>query len=181
MEHLWRSLKMAVHRCFPSNLIELERIYHKEWDTQPKSRCAKLVETYPRTLEAVITAKGGFTKHWMKHEEQLPKNYSHHKCNFLMYFLNLGCTRGILLEGGGEIQEGGVRYSLKVQYASKFAETFCRSVSGRQIILPLTNQNSEQTWMLVMREPQGVQSWQNRVVLVFKEQLKFVCTVGESP
>ncbi|KAF7656322.1 hypothetical protein LDENG_00042630, partial [Lucifuga dentata] len=28
-EHLWRDLKMAVHRCFPSNMMEPERICRK--------------------------------------------------------------------------------------------------------------------------------------------------------
>lgn len=54
---LWRDLKMAVFRCFPSNLIEFERICQEDWEKLPKSRCSKLVETYPRRLEAVIAAK----------------------------------------------------------------------------------------------------------------------------
>uniref|UniRef100_A0A8C4T329 Tc1-like transposase DDE domain-containing protein n=1 Tax=Erpetoichthys calabaricus TaxID=27687 RepID=A0A8C4T329_ERPCA len=30
IEHLWRDLKMAVHRLFPSNLMELERCCKEE-------------------------------------------------------------------------------------------------------------------------------------------------------
>jgi hypothetical protein len=45
-----------------SNLTELERIYRKEWEKLPEYRCAKLVASYPRRLEAVIAAKGASTK-----------------------------------------------------------------------------------------------------------------------
>jgi hypothetical protein len=62
IEHLWRDLKIAVQRRSPSNLTELERIYRVEWEKLPKYRCAKLVASYPRILEAVITAKGPSTK-----------------------------------------------------------------------------------------------------------------------
>ncbi|KAI3352304.1 hypothetical protein L3Q82_005180 [Scortum barcoo] len=36
IEHLWRDLKMAVHRRFPSNLMELERCCKEEWAKLPK-------------------------------------------------------------------------------------------------------------------------------------------------
>ena len=62
IEHLWRDLKIAVQRCFPSNLTELERIC-KEWEKLPKYRCAKLVVSYPRRLKAIIAAKGASTKY----------------------------------------------------------------------------------------------------------------------
>lgn len=63
MEHLWRDLKMAVHRRFPSNLMELERCCKEEWAKLPKDRCAKLVASYSKRLEAVIAAKGASTKY----------------------------------------------------------------------------------------------------------------------
>ena len=56
-EHLWRDLKIAVQRCSPSNLTELERICREEWEKLPKYRCAKLVASYPIRLQAVIAAK----------------------------------------------------------------------------------------------------------------------------
>ena len=34
-----------------------------EWEKLPKYRCAKLVASYPRRLEAVIAAKGASTKY----------------------------------------------------------------------------------------------------------------------
>uniref|UniRef100_A0AAZ3QJ57 Tc1-like transposase DDE domain-containing protein n=1 Tax=Oncorhynchus tshawytscha TaxID=74940 RepID=A0AAZ3QJ57_ONCTS len=66
IEHLWRDLKIAVQRRSPSNFTEIERICREEWEKLPKYRCAKLVASYPRKLEAVITvvaAKGDSTKY----------------------------------------------------------------------------------------------------------------------
>ena len=59
-------MKIAVQRCSPSNLTELEMIYREELEKLPKYRCAKLVVSYPRTLEAVIAAKGSSTKYRVK-------------------------------------------------------------------------------------------------------------------
>ncbi|KAG2460510.1 TC1A transposase, partial [Polypterus senegalus] len=63
IEHLWRDLKMAVHRRFPSNLMELERFCKEEWAKLAKDRCAKLVASYSKRLEAVIADKGTLTKY----------------------------------------------------------------------------------------------------------------------
>ncbi|KAG2465666.1 TCB1 transposase, partial [Polypterus senegalus] len=63
IEHLWRDLKMAVHRRFPSNLMELERCCKGEWAKLAKDKCAKLVASYSKRLEAVIAAKGASTKY----------------------------------------------------------------------------------------------------------------------
>ncbi|MCJ8736209.1 hypothetical protein PDJAM_G00256240 [Pangasius djambal] len=63
IENLWRDMKIAVHRRSPSNLTELELFCKEEWAKLSLSRCAKLVETYPKRLAAVIAAKGGSTKY----------------------------------------------------------------------------------------------------------------------
>ena len=42
--------KIAVQRCFPFNLTELERICREEWEKLPQYRCTKLVASYPRRL-----------------------------------------------------------------------------------------------------------------------------------
>ncbi|KAG2458616.1 TC1A transposase, partial [Polypterus senegalus] len=63
IEHLWRDLKMAVHQHFPSNLMVLERCCKEEWAKLAKDRCAKLVASYSKRLEAVIAAKGASTKY----------------------------------------------------------------------------------------------------------------------
>ncbi|KAG2466651.1 TCB1 transposase, partial [Polypterus senegalus] len=62
-EHLWRDLKMAVHRCFPSYLMELERCCKEEWAKLAKDRCARLVASCSKRLETVIAAKGASTKY----------------------------------------------------------------------------------------------------------------------
>uniref|UniRef100_A0A674BUD8 Tc1-like transposase DDE domain-containing protein n=1 Tax=Salmo trutta TaxID=8032 RepID=A0A674BUD8_SALTR len=56
-------LKIAVQRHSPSNLTELERNCREECEKLPKYRCAKLVASYPRRLEAVIAAKAASTKY----------------------------------------------------------------------------------------------------------------------
>ncbi len=66
IEHLWRDLKMAVHQRLPSNLTELERICKEEWQRIPKSRCEKLVSSFPKRLMAVLNQKGASTKYWAK-------------------------------------------------------------------------------------------------------------------
>ncbi len=63
IEHLWRDLKMAVHQRLPSNLTELERICKEEWQRIPKSRCGKLVASFPKRLMAVLNQKGASTKY----------------------------------------------------------------------------------------------------------------------
>ena len=63
IENLWKELKTAVHKCSPSNLTELELFCKEEWEKISVSRCAKLIETYPKRLTAVIAAKGGATKY----------------------------------------------------------------------------------------------------------------------
>ncbi len=66
IEHLWRDLKMAVHQRLPSNLTELEKICKEEWQRIPKSRCEKLVASFPKRLMAVLNQKGASTKYWAK-------------------------------------------------------------------------------------------------------------------
>ena len=66
IKNLWKYLKIAVHPHFLSNLIELEKICKEEYEKIPKYRCAKLIQTYPRQLKAVITSKGVSTKYWLK-------------------------------------------------------------------------------------------------------------------
>ena len=63
IEHLWRDLKMAVHRRSPSNLMELETFCKEEWAKLAKDGCAKLMAPYSKRLEAVIAAKGATTKY----------------------------------------------------------------------------------------------------------------------
>uniref|UniRef100_A0AAY5KIQ9 Tc1-like transposase DDE domain-containing protein n=1 Tax=Esox lucius TaxID=8010 RepID=A0AAY5KIQ9_ESOLU len=62
IEHLWGDLKRAVHRC-PCNLMDLERFCKEEWANIATSRCAMLLDSYPKRLSAVIKSKGASTKY----------------------------------------------------------------------------------------------------------------------
>ena len=62
IENLWQVLKIALHRRSPSNLTELERFCKDEWAKMSLSS-AKLVETSPKRLAAVIATNGGSTKY----------------------------------------------------------------------------------------------------------------------
>jgi hypothetical protein len=63
IENLWRDLKLAVHRRSPSNLTQLEKFCHEEWKKLSSEHCSKLVEGYPKRLQAVIDAGGSSTKY----------------------------------------------------------------------------------------------------------------------
>ncbi|MGH0140137.1 UNVERIFIED_CONTAM: hypothetical protein FKN15_010181 [Acipenser sinensis] len=63
IENLWYDSKIAVHQRNSSNLKELEQFCLEEWAKIPVARCAKLIDTYPKRLAAVIAAKGGSTKY----------------------------------------------------------------------------------------------------------------------
>ena len=63
IENRWFDLKIAVHQWNPSNLKELEQFCLEEWEKIPVESCAKLIETYPKRLSAVIDAKGDSTKY----------------------------------------------------------------------------------------------------------------------
>ena len=63
IEHLWRDLKIAVHRLSPSNLAQIEQFSREEWAKISSSHCAKLGDTHPKILIAVIAANGASTKY----------------------------------------------------------------------------------------------------------------------
>lgn len=63
IKSLWKDLKIAVQQRSPSNLRELEWFCQEEWAKILPSQCAKLVDTYPERLAAIITAKGAATKY----------------------------------------------------------------------------------------------------------------------
>ena len=64
IEHLWRDLKIAVHRRSPSNLAEREQFSREEWANISPSHCAKLDVIYPKdSFVAAIAEKGASTKY----------------------------------------------------------------------------------------------------------------------
>uniref|UniRef100_A0AAY5KT08 Tc1-like transposase DDE domain-containing protein n=1 Tax=Esox lucius TaxID=8010 RepID=A0AAY5KT08_ESOLU len=48
IEHLWGDLKRAVHQRCPRNLTDLERFCKEEWANIATSRCAILIDSYPK-------------------------------------------------------------------------------------------------------------------------------------
>ena len=65
IEHLWWYLKrrLAEYETPPSGLQELWERCEKEWERIPKEVCQNLIESMPRRVEAVLKAKGGYTKY----------------------------------------------------------------------------------------------------------------------
>ena len=63
IDNMWYDLKIAVHQWNPSDLKELVQFCFDEWEKISVARCAKLIETYPKGLAAVIAAKGGSTNY----------------------------------------------------------------------------------------------------------------------
>jgi len=65
IEHLWCQIKkqLAGYETPPSGMLELWERIEKEWDAIPSSVCQNLIESMPRRVEAVLKAKGGYTKY----------------------------------------------------------------------------------------------------------------------
>ncbi len=62
-ENLWGNLKRAVHRRYPRNLTNLEHFCKEERANIAKSRCAMLIDSYPKRLSGVIKSKGAKIKY----------------------------------------------------------------------------------------------------------------------
>jgi len=65
IEHLWGYLKrrLAEYEHHPKGMEELWRRIEEEWDKIPAEVCQGLIESMPRRIEAVLKAKGGYTKY----------------------------------------------------------------------------------------------------------------------
>jgi transposase len=65
IEHLWRMLKMklAAYEEAPEGILELWERVQNEWEKIDTSICQKLIESLPSRMEAVVKAKGGYTKY----------------------------------------------------------------------------------------------------------------------
>ncbi|KAK3572688.1 hypothetical protein QTP86_004135 [Hemibagrus guttatus] len=61
IEHLWRDLKMAVHRSPPSNLMELERSCKEEWEILPKNSIGVILFNKVESLGFFLSAVGFLT------------------------------------------------------------------------------------------------------------------------
>jgi len=65
IEHLWGYLKrrLADHEFSPKRIHELWERVQVDWKGIPVEECQTLIERMPRRIEAVIKAKGGYTKY----------------------------------------------------------------------------------------------------------------------
>ena len=65
IEHLWGWLKrrLAEYENPPNGILELWERVQVEWDKIPVGECQKLIESMPRRIQAVLRAKGGYTKY----------------------------------------------------------------------------------------------------------------------
>ena len=63
IENLWRELGKSVRRQRCGNLNNLRQALVAEWDRIPVRLCRKLVRSMPRRIQAVIRARGGYTKY----------------------------------------------------------------------------------------------------------------------
>ena len=65
IEHVWAYIKAKLRKRVdkPSNLDQLYEHIQQEWAAIPQRVMNNLVESMPRRIQAVIKAKGGYTKY----------------------------------------------------------------------------------------------------------------------
>lgn len=65
IEHLWTYLKtkLGEYERPPAGIEELWKRAEKEWDAIPPAVCQNLIESMPRRVQAVLKAKGAYTKY----------------------------------------------------------------------------------------------------------------------
>ena len=65
IEHLWHHLKkrLGEHENPSNGILQLWERVQEEWNKISASTCQNLIESMPRRVEAVIKAKGGYTKY----------------------------------------------------------------------------------------------------------------------
>jgi hypothetical protein len=65
IEHLWGYLKrrLAKHEHPSNGIYKLWERIQVEWEEIAVEECQKLIESMPRRVQAVIKAKGGYTKY----------------------------------------------------------------------------------------------------------------------
>ena len=63
IEHTWGYLKRRLAEYPPSGMEKLWDRIQVEWEKIPAEECQKLIESMPRRVQAVLKAKGGYTKY----------------------------------------------------------------------------------------------------------------------
>jgi transposase len=64
IEHLWAELKKRLRnrKKLARNLGDFWEVVQEEWENIPPDFCAKLINTMPARISAVLKAKGGHTR-----------------------------------------------------------------------------------------------------------------------
>ena len=65
IEHSWGyfKIKLTEYKHLSNGILELWERIQVEWDKIPVEECQKLIESMARRIEAVVRAKGGYTKY----------------------------------------------------------------------------------------------------------------------
>jgi hypothetical protein len=65
IEQLWDHLKrkLSEQEVAPKGILELWERVNEEWNKIDAEVCQNLIESMPRKVEAVVKAKGGYTKY----------------------------------------------------------------------------------------------------------------------
>src|SRR3979490_2516395 len=65
IEHFWEHIKrrLGEYETPPGGMLELWERVEAEWDNKPAEVCQNLIKSMPRRIEAVLKAKGGYTKY----------------------------------------------------------------------------------------------------------------------
>lgn len=65
IECLWSYLKrrLAEYENPPNGILQLQKRIQEVWEGIPVEECQKLIESMPRRIQAVVKAKGGYTKY----------------------------------------------------------------------------------------------------------------------
>ena len=68
IEHLWCHLKrqLAAYESAPQSVHELWERVQTQWDKIAAQSCIDLIESMARRVGAVLKARGGHTKYWIK-------------------------------------------------------------------------------------------------------------------
>ena len=65
IEHLWHLLKRRLGE-YDYSLSSIHQLWERvqvEWEKISAAECQSLIESMPRRIEAVLKAKGGYTKY----------------------------------------------------------------------------------------------------------------------
>ncbi len=69
IENLWSIVKRKMRDTRPNNADYLKTVIKATWASFTPEQCHRLIDSMPRSIDAVIHAKGGPTKYWVHRNE----------------------------------------------------------------------------------------------------------------